>query len=198
MSTAVQPNLPPDNPTPHDHALPTQRPQSNSSNRPRPVSMPPQTFNNPPSSSADARDRAPDDPSQRRRHRDEHHTSSSRSRGSNRILGDYTLSKTLGAGSMGKVKLATHNITGEKVGLASYFVPFLVSNLFFVRSSFSLPSKSSPACTPTRPRRPTAITPPPTPQHGKPPRTPRKKFEPSARLPSPCSYIIPISAACAR
>ncbi|KAJ7187036.1 hypothetical protein C8R46DRAFT_1172012 [Mycena filopes] len=33
---------------------------------------------------------------------------------SNRILGDYTLSKTLGAGSMGKVKLATHNITGEK------------------------------------------------------------------------------------
>jgi serine/threonine protein kinase len=30
-------------------------------------------------------------------------------------LGDYTLSKTLGAGSMGKVKLATHNITGEKV-----------------------------------------------------------------------------------
>lgn len=33
----------------------------------------------------------------------------------NRILGDYTLSKTLGAGSMGKVKLAHHNITGEKV-----------------------------------------------------------------------------------
>ncbi|KAJ7641628.1 Pkinase-domain-containing protein, partial [Roridomyces roridus] len=32
----------------------------------------------------------------------------------NRILGDYTLSKTLGAGSMGKVKLATHNGTGEK------------------------------------------------------------------------------------
>ena len=33
----------------------------------------------------------------------------------NRILGDYTLSKTLGAGSMGKVKLAHHNVTGEKV-----------------------------------------------------------------------------------
>ncbi|KAJ7651155.1 kinase-like domain-containing protein, partial [Roridomyces roridus] len=31
-----------------------------------------------------------------------------------RILGDYTLSKTLGAGSMGRVKLATHNGTGEK------------------------------------------------------------------------------------
>jgi serine/threonine protein kinase len=37
------------------------------------------------------------------------------SKRTNRILGDYTLSKTLGAGSMGKVKLATHNITGEKV-----------------------------------------------------------------------------------
>lgn len=33
----------------------------------------------------------------------------------NRVLGDYTLSKTLGAGSMGKVKLAHHNVTGEKV-----------------------------------------------------------------------------------
>ncbi|KAF7290695.1 Non-specific serine/threonine protein kinase [Mycena indigotica] len=33
---------------------------------------------------------------------------------SNRVLGDYTLSKTLGAGSMGRVKLATHNVTGEE------------------------------------------------------------------------------------
>ncbi|KAF7305453.1 Non-specific serine/threonine protein kinase [Mycena chlorophos] len=33
---------------------------------------------------------------------------------SNRILGDYTLSKTLGAGSMGRVKLATHNVTGQE------------------------------------------------------------------------------------
>lgn len=42
-------------------------------------------------------------------------------RSSNRILGDYTLSKTLGAGSMGKVKLATHNVTGEKVRFCSNF-----------------------------------------------------------------------------
>ena len=36
---------------------------------------------------------------------------------SNQILGDYTFckGKSLGAGSMGKVELATHNITGEKV-----------------------------------------------------------------------------------
>ncbi|KAF7969621.1 hypothetical protein HWV62_26795 [Athelia sp. TMB] len=36
---------------------------------------------------------------------------------SNRILDDYTLGKTLGAGSMGKVKLATHKITGEKFAI---------------------------------------------------------------------------------
>lgn len=40
---------------------------------------------------------------------------SQKSRSSNRVLGDYTLGKTLGAGSMGKVKLAYHNSTGEKV-----------------------------------------------------------------------------------
>ncbi|KAJ7472050.1 hypothetical protein FB451DRAFT_1090269, partial [Mycena latifolia] len=43
--------------------------------------------------------------------------SSSNAKRSNRILGDYTLSKTLGAGSMGKVKLATHNVTGEKLAV---------------------------------------------------------------------------------
>jgi serine/threonine protein kinase len=31
------------------------------------------------------------------------------------ILHDYTLSKTLGTGSVGTVKLATHNVTGKKV-----------------------------------------------------------------------------------
>ncbi|KAI9448749.1 hypothetical protein BJY52DRAFT_304999 [Lactarius psammicola] len=36
-------------------------------------------------------------------------------RKTNRILGDYTLSKTLGAGSVGKVKLAHHNLSGEKL-----------------------------------------------------------------------------------
>lgn len=88
--------------------------------------MPPQAFAAPATptaaastntSSTDARDRSQptaDENRERRRHRDEHSTAGKSSR-SNRILGDYTLSKTLGAGSMGKVKLATHNITGEKV-----------------------------------------------------------------------------------
>ncbi|TFK38383.1 hypothetical protein BDQ12DRAFT_683581 [Crucibulum laeve] len=105
-----------------------------SSARQRPVSMPPQ-FNPAPAAapsiaSSDTRDRsnAPVDEnvqrSERRRDREErerergHGTSSSgRPSRSNRILGDYTLSKTLGAGSMGKVKLATHNVTGEKLAV---------------------------------------------------------------------------------
>jgi serine/threonine protein kinase KIN1/2 len=82
--------------------------RSTSANKQRPLSMPPQ-----PSTTAGDRQRAEDS---RSGHRDG--ASGNRSRGSHRILGDYTLSKTLGAGSMGKVKLAHHNITGEKVCLA--------------------------------------------------------------------------------
>ncbi|KAJ7773666.1 hypothetical protein DFH07DRAFT_990228 [Mycena maculata] len=67
--------------------------------RPRPASMPPQAKGA--ESEAEARSRP----------------SSSTTKRSNRILGNYTLSKTLGAGSMGKVKLATHNITGEKLAV---------------------------------------------------------------------------------
>ncbi|KAM0793024.1 hypothetical protein ACM66B_000515 [Microbotryomycetes sp. NB124-2] len=44
----------------------------------------------------------------------QHKESSSRSR---RQLGEYTLGKTLGAGSMGKVKLGLSNVTGEKVAI---------------------------------------------------------------------------------
>lgn len=68
--------------------------------RQRPASMPPQPTE---AKAADA------DPARTRQ--------SPSSKRSNRILGDYTLSKTLGAGSMGKVKLATHNVTGEKLAV---------------------------------------------------------------------------------
>ena len=74
--------------------------------RPRPVSMPPQASYAPPAGTAD-RDSRYDD--------GRHARDAPKARSGTRILGDYTLSKTLGAGSMGKVKLAHHNITGEKV-----------------------------------------------------------------------------------
>jgi len=50
-----------------------------------------------------------------------------------RILGDYTLGKTLGVGSITskvKVKLATHNVTGEKVLVTPSFPISLFSSSF--------------------------------------------------------------------
>lgn len=99
--------------------LPSAVPRTGASSRPRPVSMPPQPYNTtavaaPPPSE---KERPVEEPPRQRTHRD---GSTSKSRSSNRILGDYTLSKTLGAGSMGKVKLATHNITGEKVSITAH------------------------------------------------------------------------------
>ncbi|KAF9236131.1 hypothetical protein BU15DRAFT_50491 [Melanogaster broomeanus] len=77
--------------------------------------MPSQAFNpSPPTSSSD-RDRQQMSESKHRQHRDS--STPKQGRSSNRILGDYTLTKTLGAGSMGKVKLAIHNITDEKFAI---------------------------------------------------------------------------------
>ncbi|KAL1943622.1 hypothetical protein VTO73DRAFT_4067 [Trametes versicolor] len=83
---------------------------SSTAQKPRPVSMPPQAYAPPTSTDRD------------QRHDDSRHgrtegSSTSKARSGTRILGDYTLSKTLGAGSMGKVKLAHHNITGEKLAV---------------------------------------------------------------------------------
>ncbi|KAL4065610.1 hypothetical protein V8B97DRAFT_2010421 [Scleroderma yunnanense] len=85
-------------PQPHSQVrpLPTPRPHP-SAHRPRPVSMPPTA--------------SPD--------RDRQHKQPQKGRTTTRILGDYTLTKTLGAGSMGKVKLAVHNVTDEKVPILS-------------------------------------------------------------------------------
>ncbi|KAG5730333.1 hypothetical protein E4T56_gene11721 [Termitomyces sp. T112] len=80
---------------------------SSSSRKPRPVSMPPSPQSLPPQS----HEPEPDPTPSRRT------PSASRHSRSNRILGDYVLSKTLGAGSMGKVKLATHSATGEKLAV---------------------------------------------------------------------------------
>lgn len=90
--------------------------------------MPPQAYNGsnlagtgasgkntPASATGSAGPGALDDNANAHAKRSTGHGSASKSRGSNRLLGDYILSKTLGAGSMGKVKLATHTTTGEKV-----------------------------------------------------------------------------------
>ncbi|CCL98872.1 uncharacterized protein FIBRA_00879 [Fibroporia radiculosa] len=103
--TREQPRLP-DSPRGQSTTA-RQRPVSTS--KPRPLSMPPQSYGPTPDRE---RDRQHDDAA--RRERD---ASTSRTRSTNRILGDYTLSKTLGAGSMGKVKLAHHNVTGEKLAV---------------------------------------------------------------------------------
>ncbi|KAK7047783.1 Serine/threonine-protein kinase [Paramarasmius palmivorus] len=112
---------------PGDQQQPQQRTPRSGSTRQRPVSMPPQSYsssntNSNNASSSDTKNREKDNDHRhagedRDRHRSHGHSSGSKPRSSNRILGDYTLTKTLGAGSMGKVKLATHNLTGEQLAV---------------------------------------------------------------------------------
>jgi serine/threonine protein kinase len=93
-------------PPPHSRTART------ASARPRPVSMPP-VANADPSTGITG----PEQASHGQEHRPQGHSSSRRgtSRTTVRVIGNYSLGKTLGAGSMGKVKLAYHNQTGEKV-----------------------------------------------------------------------------------
>ncbi|KAG9308123.1 kinase-like domain-containing protein [Chiua virens] len=76
--------------------------------------MPPQSYSSPQTSSSD-RDKQLMSDQKHRQHKDG--STSKQSRTANRVLGDYTLTKTLGAGSMGKVKLAIHNVTEEKLAI---------------------------------------------------------------------------------
>lgn len=110
--------------------LPSPRSQA-TSHRPRPVSMPPQAFGTTtPMSSSSDRERQQTTDSKHRQIRDG--STSKQGRSSHRILGDYTLTKTLGAGSMGKVKLAIHNITEEKVCAA------FISKMNYLRTPWLL------------------------------------------------------------
>jgi len=202
---------------PQPSSLPTTTPapvprSSSTSHRPRPLSMPPQAFNGVTASSAGSaaggstvsssqeprereRHHNGDENAHRRRHRDDsrtEHSSSSRPSRGTRILGDYTLGKTLGAGSMGKVKLAVHNTTGEKVRCGTSKVFW-----FSLTVSCSSLSRSFLESTLTRPRLALPV-PAPKQRRGKPQRTHPRKSEPSARPPSPCSCITPTSAECAK
>ena len=116
----------------HEFDLPVSRPAESRSSRPRPVSMPPQAYHPTP---------VPTEPAAVRRSieeprpRPEQIQKTSRS---HKVLGDYTLGKTLGQGSMGKVKLAQHNGTGEKVGGID------ILRLYFLRMPHSSQSKLCP------------------------------------------------------
>lgn len=132
-STVPAPSLTPNLPTMASTTAPIPR---GTVPRPRPMSLPPPTYT--PSYSGTSSERP-------RQHAEQPHATAQRHsqrgvetpkpRTTNRILGDYTLSKTLGAGSMGKVKLAHHNITGEKVCLA-VFLSFVTAPALQDRSYY--------------------------------------------------------------
>ena len=190
--------------TPPDTLNPQPRGTIASSRRPRPLSMPPQSFtaNNPVvavnsavnnnTDVSDSKDRSHDENSQRRKHRED----SSKPSRSNRILGDYTLSKTLGAGSMGKVKLATHNITGEKVCGSYCSLRLITSSYTLFLYSWLL--KSFLESTLIHRLQPTAQESTMTPQHVRPPKMPPRRFGHFAKPPFLCFSITPTYVACER
>ena len=107
------PSLPPNSPNTASTTAPIPR---GTVPRPRPMSLPPPTYS--PSSSGTSSERPRhhvEQPLATAQRHSQRGLEAPRQRTTNRVLGDYTLSKTLGAGSMGKVKLAHHNVTGEKV-----------------------------------------------------------------------------------
>lgn len=112
-SPTHSPSSPPTTPTTASTTAPIPRGMAS---KPRPMSLPPTSYSPSYSGTSSERPRQyveqPLASSQRHSQRG---LEPPKQRTTNRILGDYTLSKTLGAGSMGKVKLAHHNVTGEKV-----------------------------------------------------------------------------------
>lgn len=158
--------------------------RTSTANKPRPVSMPPQPY----AASSEPTDRQRAEDGARHAHRQDT-TTGNRSRSSYRILGDYTLSKTLGAGSMGKVKLAHHNVTGEKVRW--YYFTIICP----AHACKSWPSKYCPACIPAVERSQQAVLKPP---RSKPPRMRPRKFVPSVKPHCPCFFITHMSAECER
>ena len=107
------PSLPPNSPTMASTMAPTPR---GTAPKPRPMSLPPTSYSQSYSGTSSERPRQyAEQPLASAQRHSQRGLEPTKQRTTNRILGDYTLSKTLGAGSMGKVKLAHHNVTGEKV-----------------------------------------------------------------------------------
>jgi hypothetical protein len=127
------PSLPPNTPTTASTTAPIPR---GTVPKPRPMSLPPTSYA--PSYSSTSSDRPRqhvEQPIATAQRHSQRGNEPPKQRTTNRILGDYTLSKTLGAGSMGKVKLAHHNVTGEKVRITTPTILFcqrfcVVGNVF--------------------------------------------------------------------
>ena len=127
---------------------PTPRPQAPNGARPRPMSMPlgPQSYSpaTPADSVVNTGSNAQNSAAPASAATNGAGSSSSRNqktRSSNRVLGDYIIGKTLGQGSMGKVKLAYHNITGEKVRRVAFLVLW-----HLILRAFFLPISNGIAC----------------------------------------------------
>jgi len=169
--------------TAESSAVPIPRPSPTNGSARRPVSMPPQP-NVSGTSSAGGESRS-------RNHEPQH-----RSKQSGRVLGSYTMTKTLGAGSMGKVKLAVHNQTGEKVCclVVNVFFPRYLRMWFVSSRSKSCPGRLFfPLTTMIQthhPRLPHSL-------QSKMQRKFRKKSAPFVKPHSPCYCITLIYAGCA-
>jgi hypothetical protein len=109
----LSPSLPPNTPITSSTTAPIPR---GAASKPRPMSLPPTSYAPSYSGTSSERPRQyVEQPLASAQRHSQRGLEPTKQRTTNRILGDYTLSKTLGAGSMGKVKLAHHNVTGEKV-----------------------------------------------------------------------------------
>lgn len=166
---------------PEQPIAPTPRIQSINGSRQRPVSMPPQSY---------ASSTATSEPRSSRNHDSQH-----RSKQTGRVLGSYTMTKTLGAGSMGKVKLSVHNQTGEKVRRCMFIdSASFTSNIV----NFSLRSKSCQELPLFPPNTMIQTSPRPVPHslRSRMPKSCLRKFAQYGKRRCPCCFTTPIYAAC--
>lgn len=180
---------------------PTPRPQGPNGARPRPMSMPlgPQSYT--PATPADSvvntgtstQTSAVPAPAATNG-AGSSNSRNQKPRSSNRVLGDYIIGKTLGQGSMGKVKLAYHNITGEKVRRVAFlcslgthpegFFPFYFQLHSLPSRFFLVPALMLRRQTNRLRRQPSKLR-----------RMHRRKFVPFEKQRCPCFCTIPTSVA---